>query len=174
MKLFAVLFTLIIALLLFSCEDDQQHASSSKKDLMGEVISHSDCKSFKAGTSGDTISDSMSCVKYEFIKSTNTLNLKHINAGFNCCPDSLYCTITLSGDTIIIEEHELQALCDCNCLFDLDIELNNCNAKRYEIKFIEPYSHSQKPLCFSIDLSTEPSGSHCLKRTEYPWGMYRK
>jgi hypothetical protein len=52
------------------------------------------------------------------------LTLKHVDAGFSCCPDSLYCNIGLKGDTILIQEFEKTAVCKCNCLYDLDIEIN--------------------------------------------------
>ncbi len=161
----------IIFLFLFSCEKNQNHSSSALKDMDGEVISHSTCKSFKTGSPGENISDTMSCVQYVYIESTKTLKLKHINAGFNCCPDSLYCNVTLNKDTIIVEEHEIHALCNCNCLFDLDIVIKNCPAKMYKIKIIEPYSQNQKSLFHTIDLSANPTGTYCVKRTKYPWGM---
>jgi hypothetical protein len=97
--------------------------------------------------------------------------LKHINAGFNCCPDSLSCDVALHGDTIIISEFEKSSLCHCNCLFDVDIEVNNIQKQNYQIRLIEPYAGKQAGIIFGMNLLTEQEGSFCVSRTQYPWGI---
>jgi hypothetical protein len=117
------------------------------------------------------IPDSISVVEYTFNPVRNLLTLKHINAGFNCCPDSIYCTITVRGNTILIEEFEKAALCHCNCLYDLEIEINGVEAKKYDLKFIEPYIGDQEEIVFEIDLGKAMNGSYEVNRKQYPWGM---
>jgi len=111
-------------------------------------------------------------VDYSFNANTNTLTITHINAGFNCCPDSLYCKISKNIDTIIIQEFEKIPQCNCNCLYDLDIEINGVESKKYQIKFVEPYVGEQGKLEFEIDLKNNEIGSYCVTRKQYPWGIF--
>lgn len=82
----------------------------------------------------------------------------------------MYIETTVKGDTIIIEEYEKNGICDCNCLFDLDIELQGVIAGKYQIKFIEPYAIGQQEILFEVDLTTNESGGYCVTRKKYPWG----
>jgi hypothetical protein len=101
------------------------------------------------------------------------LIFKHINAGFNCCPEGFYCNVSLKNDTIVIEEFENSSLCDCNCLFDLDIEVKGVETKTYQIKFIEPYCGDQAKLEFPVNLAVLKDGIFCVTRTRYPWGIFQ-
>ncbi len=135
----------------------------------GVLVSHSPCKSEKLAGTDSGIPDTSSCIEYSYNTTTHELSLTHINAGFNCCPGELSCIVSLSGDTIIIHEYEEAPLCDCNCLYDLEIEIDNVNEAGYQVKFIEPYVGDQAKLEFAIDLTNETSGSFCVVRTQYPW-----
>ncbi len=157
------------ALLLYvACENNPKHDPSISG---GGLVSNTDCKFDKAVSTVSEKPDSISCVEYSFNSETGKLSLKHINAGFNCCPGELSCDVSLSGDTIIIAESEQAPMCNCNCLFDLDIVVNDVSAASYHVKFIEPYAGEQEKLEFSIDLSDETEGSFCVTRTQYPWGL---
>lgn len=133
--------------------------------LTGSLISKTECKTNKS----TSISNNESCIKYSFNKEKNTLVLNHINAAFNCCPDSFYCIFAESGDTIIIEEYEKEAGCRCNCLYDLTFEIKGVNASNYIIKMVEPYVSDEKKLVFQIDLLTNENGNFCVTRSKYPW-----
>jgi hypothetical protein len=137
------------------------------KRLSGKLISNTDCKTSLKSNYPDTLS----CMEYAWDASDNTLSLTHINAGFNCCPESLYCKISLSNDTIYIQEFEKKALCDCNCLYDLSIEINDITAKTYILHVIEPYAEGLDPLCFTINLNANKSGLYSVVRKQYPWGL---
>ncbi len=112
----------------------------------------------------------LSCVKYSFDKSKNTLTLKHVNAGFNCCPGKLYVETSLSGNTIMIKEHESESSCKCQCLYDLDIVLTGVEAKKYKIEIVEPYATRQQQIIFEVNLENDNEGDFCVKREGYPWG----
>ncbi len=160
----------LIGLMIISCE--KKDANDMQLIITGQLISNSSCKNgLKSGSQIAETPDSLSCVEYSFNKENSKLTLKHVNAGFNCCPDSLYCRIELKGDTIQIQEFEKQKLCKCNCLYDLDIELNGVEMKKYQIKFIEPYVAEQKNLIFEIDLIKDTNGIYCVTRKLYPWGI---
>lgn len=140
--------------------------------LTGKLTSHSDCKSGrKSAETTKGIPDTLSCVNYSYDSLSNKLTLKHINAGFNCCPEKLYCEVTASKDTIIISEFETSSLCDCDCLYDLEFVLSGVDEKSYYIRFVEPYCGDQEKLIFDADLSENKTGSFCVKRNRYPWGL---
>jgi hypothetical protein len=161
--LISVLASLICGLLIIRCE-------SENETIKGKIISSSDCKGFKSASSG-VIQDTLSCIYYKFEETTNKLSLTHVNAGFNCCPGELSCTVALNGDTIIIRESEESSLCDCDCLYDLEIEVSGIIAGTYHIKIIEPYCGDQEKLIFQVSFPEEPEGSRCATRKQYPWGM---
>ncbi len=142
--------------------------TTEEMQISGKVVKSSDCKD-NIKSAGDP--DNLSCVEYGFDPQNNLLKMEHINAGFNCCPGKLYCDIWLSNDTIYIQEFEEAALCRCNCLYDLDIEIKGVESQKYQVKFIEPYAEKQNKLIFEIDLTRKKTGKVCVKRNGYPWGM---
>ena len=157
-----------IGLLTIRCEKE----NDKPLKITGQLISNTDCKDqLKSTLDRDETPDNQSCVEYSFDTGNNKLTLKHINAGFNCCPESLYCKVELKNDTILIREFEKSALCKCNCLYDLVIEINGVDTRKYTIKFIEPYISGQDELIFDIDLKKDTNGSFCVARKLYPWGM---
>ena len=162
--LFPFLIGCVIGSLIFSCENEGQIIS-------GKIINNPVCKNSKSDGNKEETPDSLSCINYSFEKSGKTLSIKHVNAGFNCCPGELTCNAAMSGDTIIIKEYEESPLCDCDCLYDLEIEITGITSGRYQVRFIEPYSGNQKKLIFQINLTDHPEGSFCVIRKQYPWGM---
>jgi hypothetical protein len=110
------------------------------------------------------------CIEYQY-DGVSTLILKHVNAGFNCCPE-ITTEISFAGDTITIEEIELSGDCDCLCLFDLDYEIIDLLPGEYTISVIEPYVlPTNDPLILAVDLSVASSGIFCVYRYHYPWGF---
>jgi hypothetical protein len=164
-----LLSAFVATTLIFSCNHENE--TNLPSDVNGQLVSHSECKDNKSGSGTAAISDSLSCVEYTFDPANNKLLLKHINAGFNCCPGNLTCNVTISNDTILIQENEEFAQCFCNCLYDLDIEITGIENQMYHLRFFEPYSGNQEPLNFSIDIESITSGSYCVTRTNYPWGF---
>ncbi len=162
---YTIIFIGILIFSNYSCE-----RNNISNDISGKLIKYTDCKTFKSANIGSEVSDTLSCIFYSYDASVNQLILKHINAGFNCCPESLYCTVSLSNDTIIVEEFEKESSCNCICLYDLDIELNGVESKTYYIKIIEPYAIDEEKLNFELDLKNITEGSFCVTRKHYPWG----
>lgn len=161
------LLSLVFTVFLFSaCEKVNE-----EKKINGTVISQSDCKAFKTGNNASVVADTLSCVSYRFNSTENKLLLTHQNTGFNCCPGEISCKISFDNDTILIAEFEETNACDCNCLFDIDIDISGIEDKVYFLKFIEPYCGEQEKLEFEIDLSNKPDGTYCAYRNSYPWGI---
>ncbi|MBN2610387.1 MAG: hypothetical protein JXB00_02420 [Bacteroidales bacterium] len=164
-KLFYTALVLPLLFCVIACENENQ----INQDFSGKLVTHSSCKYNKSTLEEPNIPDTVSCVQYAYDATSGKLNIKHINAGFNCCPEKLSCTFSLVGDTVTIEEAEEDGFCDCLCLYDLDIEVTGIGAKGYVLKFVEPYWRDQEPLVFNINLAAQSSGSHCMIRKKYPW-----
>lgn len=169
MRTYSYLIGFFASVILFAgaCESNPEHSISG-----GSLVSHSACKSDKTFMSDSDIPDTVSCVEYAYDASSKKLTLTHINAGFNCCPGELSCDISLLGDTIVVEEKEETPACDCNCLYDLEISVDNVAQANYVIKFVELYCGDADRLIFDIDLSNEITGSYCVNRNNYPWIVY--
>lgn len=154
-KLPSILLIIITAAILInSCKEKE---TTDDIIILSGSVTNSDQNS-------NQIPDSLSCIQYLFNRESGVLVLNHINAYFNCCPDSIFIDIYQNGDTIIIEEHEAAALCDCHCYFNITIQVENIYPGQYIIKFIEPYLGNNEQLIFPIDLTQQISGSYCVNR----------
>ncbi|HNW97699.1 MAG TPA: hypothetical protein PKK00_04720 [Bacteroidales bacterium] len=167
-----LIFALVIGLFSFNYANDKGKCKKKRKlTITGQVIKYTKCKSeYDSGYTPVITPDSLSCIDYAYDESNKKLSIKHINAGFNCCPDSLYCNVSASKDTIIIQEFQKKNGCKCNCLYDLDIVLNGVQAEKYIIKFVEPFANDQEKLMFKLDLTKENQGLFTAIRKKYPWG----
>lgn len=166
--IYLIIAGLITLFFIAACE---KKASDEDQIISGRLISNSECKGLKSIFLTSSTPDSISSVEYNYHASNNKLMLKHINAGFNCCPGILTCDFRLNADTIIIQEYEEVAQCHCDCLYDLTIEIDGIETKKYQIKFIEPYATNLAPLIFELDLTSIISGSYSVVRKQYPWGI---
>ena len=129
-----IISIILLIVLICSCNKEE----NNHIPVTGFLSDHTGCKNIIRGEKDSAYSTNESCIKYSFDAGLNKLLIKHINAGFNCCPDSLYCTVSFKNDTICIEEFEKAALCRCNCLYDLDVELDGILSKKYYIKIQFP------------------------------------
>jgi hypothetical protein len=172
-KIYSILPVIVLLVLIAGCEERTDPDPERSADITGEIADFSDCKLFeKSALCDEETPDTLSCIYYEYDALNNRLTVRHINAGFNCCPDSLYCEVSVKNDTIVIQEYEKVAQCYCNCLYDLTIELDNIELKTYYLSFIEPYRGEQERIVFAIDLSAGSEGSYCVTRKSYPWGLF--
>jgi len=144
---------------------------SSGPGPVGRLVGRTDCKGSggtSIGVAGPT--SSQECIEYDY-DGRDVLRLKHVNAGFNCCPGTVSADIEISGDTIRIEESESSSLCDCSCLYDLSYEIAALAPGIYRISVVGPYQPEEgPPLEFLLDLDQASTGSFCVQRTQYPWG----
>jgi hypothetical protein len=136
---------------------------------VGTLLRYGDCKNWPAaGTPGTTRGSDQRCIEYRY--DGRKLELKHVNAGFNCCPGDIGAEIRVAGNVITITEREAAAGCHCLCLFDLDMLIEDLPAAEYFIQVHEPYIRDGEPLQFSVRLAAGTSGAYCRPRTDYPWG----
>ena len=164
----STLHLLLLALLfLAACGKEDDPATSAGPQATGALVSIDGCKQFFSAEGGDK---SKSCLSWNFDASAKVLELVHENAGFNCCPKAINASITIEGQIITIAESEIGPACDCNCLFDLHMRLDNVTADRYTIRIIEPYRNKEdEELLVPVDLRIQATGSYCVPRFHYPW-----
>jgi hypothetical protein len=138
----------------------------------GRLVGRTNCKgSLQANSQGTIRTTNQECVEYVY-DGRSVLRLKHVNAGFNCCPGTITADILTLGDEIRIKEKESSSLCDCNCLYDIDYEFVYVSPGIYRISVVGPYQiEGDPPLEFLVDLDGAASGSFCVERTHYPWSI---
>jgi hypothetical protein len=141
---------------------------------VGYLTNYSDCKTTGAGApkEGYVPSSSEECLQYEW-QGEGTLALKHINAGFNCCPDRLIGLVAIQDNTITLTETEVGGLCNCNCLYDLDYEITNLKPGLYTLQVV-PTGYvppGDPPLTFAVDCTGPTNGIQCVRRSGYPWDL---
>lgn len=164
-SLFAVLF---VGILLVTCSSVNENPEEMSLSIL--LLGDPQCKNLRTdGVNMDSV-NSETCLEYAYDKDNRRLILKHLNAGFNCCPESLWCTVVYRNDSILIQEFESHMGCKCNCLYDLDIEISGVEPGKYVVLFAEPYLGIQQPLVGTLDFLTKTQGSFCVARTNYPWG----
>ena len=132
----------------------------------GTLTNHSGCKPVGQGlalVSGE-------CLQYDWT-GQGTLVLKHINAGFNCCPERLLGSVAIQDHTITLTETEVGGLCDCNCLYDLDYAITNLDPGHYTLVVVptDYVPAGDPPLMFAVDLTAPTNGVECVRRSGYPW-----
>jgi len=147
-------------------------ASSPGPEPVGRLVARTDCKGSGGANTGAPAgpTSSQECIEFDY-DGLSILRLKHVNAGFNCCPGTVSADIEISGGTIRITESESSSLCDCSCLYDLSYEIAALAPGVHRISVVGPYQPEEgPPLEFLIDLGHASSGSLCVQRTSYPWG----
>ncbi|MCL5990633.1 MAG: hypothetical protein M1419_00840 [Bacteroidetes bacterium] len=168
----SVFWSMAFAMLFFSyiffsgCEKTNNPVNSNPN---GTLVKYSDCKN---AVLSDSTSNNFDCIEYSYDNDRGVLKLKHINAGFNCCPAKITAAISINNDAVIIIEKEQEAGCHCNCLFDIDYEIKNLSSFSFRIMVVEPYRPvEEQVLEFDVDLKSQPSGRFCVERSNYPWNM---
>ena len=130
-----------------------------------ELTHMSECKQFDR----DTTPPNQDCLQWYF--DGVNLYLRHINAGFNCCPDMAF-AFAVEDNMITIQEIQLAGYCDCECLYDLNFTIYNLQPSEYTLLVDEPYYREGYDLLqFTVDLALEPTGMFCVFRDYYPWGI---
>lgn len=124
-----------------------------------EVVHLGTCKSHMAQAFQDSVEN---CLEWSYDGSA-VLELVHVNALFNCCPDSATVDIAISGDTVTLTEKEhVEHPCTCWCEYDLGIRLYGMVPQIYRIRIKEPLRPPEEWMAVDIDLSESPSGRYCF------------
>jgi hypothetical protein len=151
----------------FSCKKSNEFNPSAS------YLGRSDCGNVWKGTNVDqrvlnlTKNTVYEIVQYSF--QDNVLEISHINAGFNCCPE-IAADIDVSGDVILIEEKEIKGECSCLCLYTLKYKIEDLKPGLYKIKISCPYiPNGEQPVELEIELFQGASGRVEFVRNSYPW-----
>lgn len=126
MKTRTLLTILTAVAMVMSCSNDLDNTGRS---FSLRHYNHSGCKkstsanSFNMGTQGEDESEwpPKELLEYEGHDNGN-ITLHHINASFNCAVADIQSSITLSGNTIVIDEKEVfndGVMANCFCPYDL-------------------------------------------------------
>lgn len=158
-KIFAV--PVCIMLLLVSCEN------TGPGDITAKYTGRTECKNL---ISIEDFNTDKECIEYTYDGSN--LEIKHVNAGLNCCPEPINARITVENGVITIDESKSANGCRCLCLFDIDYKVENLPAGTYKI-IVKPFIelNGEEPLEGSITLKNSSSGFFCADRANYPWSI---
>lgn len=101
----------------------------------------------------------------------NRLVMQHKNAVFNCCPASISAQSEIEGNTLHITETEdiSKQACDCRCLYDVEIALQDIVNNHYVLTFDEAYGDDD--ITLMIQLENNTSGVEIFPRSYYPYGI---
>ncbi|MGD2295329.1 MAG: hypothetical protein PVF22_05785 [Candidatus Aminicenantes bacterium] len=170
LKFFKALTILTPLLFLFFCSC-KKNITTPEIGLFGFLTDIQGCKSFEsdARTESDSPNNRVECIQYDY-DGEGLLILKHINAGFNCCPGKIEPTISATGNLISIEEKEQEQGCFCRCLFDLTYQFTGVAPGEYTLEVKGPYiKDTDEKLIFNLSLYGPCNGTFCVNRTHYPW-----
>lgn len=171
-----VLTTVACFLFLTACNDDSPVKSNQSGPTV-RLISKSACKGTQESPPSSAASDcTQDCLKY-WRDSDSTLHVRHINAAFNCCMESLSVSVQVKGEVALITESDNMEAggCRCMCLYDAEYEISNLPASVHKIEIAEPYAKldqwpDEQPLCCSLVESVTDTTTCCVDRCHYPWG----
>lgn len=156
------LIFMALVLFLFNAPGCKTNSINNNENLNpeGSLLNYGGCKGETAGTfqgqDGVNQGETQECIIFEY--AGNTLNLKHVNAYLNCCPDEITADILFQGQSIVITEKEAELGCFCTCYYDIDYQLNNIARGTYTISI--KYGDEVRIEC-TIDLVSNSQGEIC-------------
>ncbi len=173
--LLASILTVVVALLiLVTC--DNIAVKPDQNELVVRVVSATSCKGSQESLSSRTVSSCSQDALQYWSEPDGSLHVKHINAAFNCCMESLLVTIELKGELALITEDDYMTGggCRCLCLYDVEYEITNLTRTIRKIEVVEPYARldewiEERPLCCSFTLPVIDTESCSVDRCHYPW-----
>ncbi len=163
------IFLSILALSI-SCQNKEEEEDPQ----YGKPMSNHGCNDHKIDKSGENIPDTLSCVYYTYNMEKKQLHIEHKNTAFNCCVDLLLFNDQIQNDTILIKEMEHNGQCDCLCLYDVEMKVENVKPQKYILKIDEAYTENILPFIIELHLDSINTGEHCLTRHNYPYGINKK
>ena len=97
-KTFALLFGVLL-LIFTGCEKSVMTPDSPSE---GILVRYEGCKTHSQGSNAEALAirSDQECIEYEYDYNF-ILHIKHINAGFNCCPGEIDADISISGSTAV-------------------------------------------------------------------------
>ena len=127
-----------------------------------EAFTYFGCKKSTntATVSTKSASEEEEYIAYEGYKD-GYLYIRHINATFNCCPDTLKVTASTSGDRLFINEQEINPQCNCTCQYDLTYKIGPLSAQKYTLHL---YKDALQYTEFSFTYNTSLKSQFIIKK----------
>ena len=107
----------------------------------------------------ESILKNQECIEYRAIED-GYLHIKHINAQFNCCPDTIKVNFSTGNNGFVITEDEQNPKCNCFCNYDLEYSIGPLSSKEYTI-FI--YKGNIEQTKFDINYTPSAEGKITIK-----------
>jgi len=169
-KLLQISFVVLVLAVCFITKGCK-NCTDIEADPVGELLASTNCKHTQSQLNdiraGNLIADD--CVSFSY-DGDGTLMIKHINAGFNCCPGRITAEIEINENRITIVEKESESGCHCLCLYDLDYKIENLPPGEYIFQIVEPYiSAEDAPIEITLKLKSAIPWDYCFPRKNYPW-----
>ncbi|HKM12548.1 MAG TPA: hypothetical protein PK155_07055 [Bacteroidales bacterium] len=117
MKTKTVLITMLALCFLLGgagCDKETSNESLRIKDF--SYLGCKETKGLRATLHGEEY------IEYKAV-ADGYLHIKHVNAVFNCCPDTIKADVSMEDNIITINESETNPICDCICDYDLEYRL---------------------------------------------------
>ena len=89
------------------------------------------------------------------------LHIKHINAQFNCCPDTIMVNFSVDNNGVVITEDEQIPKCNCFCYYDLEYNIGPLSPKKYTILI---YKGNLEQTKFNIKYNSSIKGKITIKK----------
>ncbi len=89
------------------------------------------------------------------------LHIKHINAQFNCCPDTIMVNFSVDNNSVVITEDEQIPKCNCFCDYDLEYNIGPLSSKKYTILI---YKGNLEQTKFNIKYNSSIKGKITIKK----------
>ena len=153
MKAKTILFSVITLFLLISGIGCEKEKEVVKESIQIKDFSYYGCKKEETTKSTRAV-ESEEYIEYKAI-ADGYLYLKHVNADFNCCPDTIKATISIEENNITIVESETGPKCNCICDYDLECNLGPLSFEKYTLIFSRD---TREYLRFTINYSSSLYG----------------
>jgi len=127
------------AIFLMGCSSDED--SHVAQSFRVTNYSHTGCKSYASTNSsraqkddGSSFPSFIEYIEYEG-HDNGYITLKHIDAMFNCAVAEIEASVSLSGNQIIIDEHEVlgEVAANCICPYDLSFDAGPLTDGNYTV-----------------------------------------
>lgn len=137
----------------------------------GFLVDYVFCKDYSGGAKNFDFPQNHECLVYSY-NGQSTLQLKHVNGCFNCCPDEIFGYVYITGNLIRIVEDETLwegVGCPCLCLFDMNFQIRDLAPGIYTIRIENMYLLPENYLESTVNLTTNSADTICVERIDYPW-----
>ena len=121
------------ALVIIGCTGEKQVADGAIKL---DNFTHSSCKKLTGTVPMDNVGKPIPTdgeyIEYEADNDGNLI-IKHVNAVFNCRPESLRASLTEADGEITLNETEVDGQADCFCPYDLNFKIGKLTNRKYTL-----------------------------------------